>query len=103
MTFSLVPSASRCLILRSTFKNLLSEDFQKAYFQSQHRKRKEEIISLSLEHSVISPYTSFVAVEEREKDEIVQKTVDIETLMSEIREDNLPYVAYSDVPRVQVT
>ena len=52
---------------------------------------------------MISPYTSFVAVEEREKDEIVQKTVDIETLMSEIREDNLPYVAYSDVPRVQVT
>ena len=77
--------------------------FEKSiFFQSQHRKRKEEIISLSLEHSVISPYTSFVAVEEREKDEIVQKTVDIETLMSEIRDDNLPYVAYSDVPRVQV-
>ena len=52
---------------------------------------------------MISPYTSFVAVEEREKDEIVQKTVDIETLMSEIREDNLPYVAYSDVPKAQVS
>ena len=51
---------------------------------------------------MISPYTSFVAVEEREKDEIVQKTVDIETLMSEIREDNLPYVAYSEVPKIQV-
>ena len=72
-------------------------------FQSQQRKRKEEIVSLSLEHSVISPFTSFVAVEEREKDEIVQKTVDVDTLLSEMREDSLPYVAYTDVPKLQVT
>ena len=51
---------------------------------------------------MISPFTSFVAVEEREKDEIIQKTVDIETLLSEIQEDGLPYVAYTDVPKLHV-
>ena len=43
-----------------------------------------------------------MAVEEREKDETVQKTVDIETLLSEIRVDNLPYVGFSQVPKHEV-
>ena len=55
-----------------------------------------------MEHSVISPYTSFVAVEERQKEEIVQKTVDIETLLSAIEVDSLPYVGYSNVRKLQV-
>ena len=55
-----------------------------------------------MEHSVISPYTSFVAVEERQKEEIVQKTVDIETLLSAIEVDSLPYVGYSKVLKSEV-
>ncbi|XP_063679343.1 uncharacterized protein LOC134814927 isoform X2 [Bolinopsis microptera] len=79
---------------------VMSED--QRLHESQQRKRKDEIISLSLEHSVISPFTSFVAVEERGEGEVVQKTVDVETLLSEIRVDCIPYVGYSDVSKLEV-
>ena len=68
--------------------------------KDRHRKRKDEIVSLSLEHSVISPLTSFVAIEERDKGEKIQKTVDVETLIKKITVDSLPYMSYSLVEQV---
>ena len=43
-----------------------------------------------------------MAVEERGEGEVVQKTVDVETLLSEIRVDCIPYVGYSDVSKLEV-
>ena len=49
---------------------------------------------------MISPFTSFIAVEEREKNEAVEKTVNIEKIVSAIQLDSLPYMAWIDAKQV---
>ncbi|XP_078486289.1 protein mono-ADP-ribosyltransferase PARP4 [Ciona intestinalis] len=58
--------------------------------------RKPHIIEMSVKHSVVSPYTSFVAVEERKKDEVISKGPSITELLDEFTVDLIPEVGWEN-------
>ena len=62
------------------------------------REMKKKIIDLSIQHSIVTQFTSFVAIEKREDGEIFDKTSgpSIDELLSEEDVDFLSYMAYSD-------
>ena len=56
-------------------------------------------MQLSLRHSILSPYTSFIAVEEREdveESEDVEETINIQDLVHSHEIDSLPYIAWEE-------
>jgi poly [ADP-ribose] polymerase len=60
------------------------------------RKRKEEIIKLSIQYSLVTQFTSFVAIEKREKGEEVREGPTIEELVQKETVDALPYVGWQE-------
>ncbi|XP_077197749.1 protein mono-ADP-ribosyltransferase PARP4 isoform X2 [Paroedura picta] len=67
--------------------------------QAEHEMKKQEmkslIIKLSLENSLVTQFTSFVAIERRdENDDLVVDTLDISALVAQEDVDILPYMEY---------
>lgn len=97
------PSDLGSVIHKLTAKAMIEDyvngvmDEDQRLHEGQSRKRKAEIIAVSLENAVISPFTSFVAIEQREKDEKVTKTPDVTEIMKDVTWDSLPRMAFSDV------
>lgn len=71
--------------------------------RTQHERLKREmkgkIVELSLKHSIVTQFTSFVAIEKRESDEAfdVSKGPSIDELVSQENVDILDYMAYDEV------
>ena len=61
-------------------------------------KLKEKIIRLSIKYSITSEYTSFLAIEDRDKvhDKLPASTMDMSALLCREAVDILPYMAYED-------
>ncbi|XP_036396735.1 protein mono-ADP-ribosyltransferase PARP4 [Megalops cyprinoides] len=68
--------------------------------QAEHEGRKEElksyIIELSKEYSIVTQYTSFVAIEERDADGPSAGFTDIPKLIAEEEVDFLPYIGWEE-------
>ena len=62
------------------------------------RELKEKIIGLSIKHSIVTQFTSFVAIEKREEGEIFDEArgPSIDELLSGENVDFLDYMAYDD-------
>ena len=62
------------------------------------RELKEKIIGLSIKHSIVTQFTSFVAIEKREEGEVFDEArgPSIEELLSGENVDFLEYMAYDD-------
>ncbi|ELR19183.1 ubiquitin domain containing protein [Acanthamoeba castellanii str. Neff] len=60
------------------------------------RKRKEEIIKLSTQYSLVTQFTSFVAIEKREAGEQKVEGPSIEELVQKETVDSLPYVGWQE-------
>ena len=60
-------------------------------------ERKQYIIDLSKTHSIVTPYTSFVAIEERKEGEDLQpKGPSITELLEKETVDILPYIEWEN-------
>ena len=83
-----------CLAAKSIIEDYFSGRLQEERVAHERavRGRKEEIIELSLEHSILCPLTSFIAIEEREEGEEIEKTVDLSEILESV--DKLPYMAW---------
>ncbi|XP_063447772.1 uncharacterized protein LOC134727324 [Mytilus trossulus] len=64
--------------------------------QVQKLEKKSYIIDLSKEYSIVTPYTSFIAVEEREKDEEKTDGPSIADLVAKETVDVLPYMDWQN-------
>ncbi|KAL3858028.1 hypothetical protein ACJMK2_012644 [Sinanodonta woodiana] len=60
-------------------------------------ERKQTIIELSKEYSIVTPYTSFVAVEEREEDKEKHDGPSVAELVALEKVDILPYMQWENV------
>ncbi|CAH1800048.1 unnamed protein product [Owenia fusiformis] len=71
---------------------------QRTEHEAEKMKRKKQIINLSVEYSIVTQFTSFVAVEKRDKDEDMTKSEgpSIEELVAEENVDILDYIAWKD-------
>ena len=58
------------------------------------RERKSDVINLSKKFSIVTPYTSFVAIEERVQGEDALEGPSIEELVAKESIDKLPYVGW---------
>ncbi|KAL1268029.1 hypothetical protein QQF64_033392 [Cirrhinus molitorella] len=68
--------------------------------EAEHEGKKAElksyIIELSKEFSILSQFTSFVAIEEREQNELETGFTDIPKIISEENVDILPYIGWAE-------
>ncbi|VDI55612.1 poly [ADP-ribose] polymerase [Mytilus galloprovincialis] len=64
--------------------------------QVQKVEKKSYIIDLSKEYSIVTPYTSFIAVEEREKDEEKTDGPSVADLVAKETVDVLPYMDWQN-------
>uniref|UniRef100_A0A671RIC6 Poly [ADP-ribose] polymerase n=1 Tax=Sinocyclocheilus anshuiensis TaxID=1608454 RepID=A0A671RIC6_9TELE len=76
------------------------EDGILANSEAEHEGKKAElksyIIELSKEFSILSHFTSFVAIEEREQNELDTGFTDISKIISEEDVDTLPYMGWTE-------
>ncbi|XP_043104064.1 protein mono-ADP-ribosyltransferase PARP4-like isoform X2 [Puntigrus tetrazona] len=76
------------------------EDGILANSEAEHEGKKAElksyIIELSKEFSILSQFTSFVAIEEREQNELDTGFTDIPKIISEEEVDILPYIGWTE-------
>ncbi|CAF1006245.1 unnamed protein product [Adineta ricciae] len=65
------------------------------------KQYKQDLIDLSVKYSVVSSFTSFVAIEERDRDEVLEPGVRLLDVMLESDIDLLPYIGW-DGDRSQI-
>eukprot|EP01132_Coremiostelium_polycephalum_P004671 gene4671-5836_t len=58
-------------------------------------EKKNDIIDLSIQYSIVTPFTSFVAIEKRDKPETF-KRVDLKQISDQIVTDKLPYIPWDE-------
>ncbi|KAL5250110.1 hypothetical protein ACHWQZ_G015989 [Mnemiopsis leidyi] len=81
-------------LIQDYFKGNLRED--QVEHERHFRERKEAITKLSISNSILCPLTSFIAVEEREEGEVVEKTIEVEEILESLWQDRLSYMAWED-------
>ena len=75
----------------------LSKD--RAEHEMVKKNRKDYIVNLSIKHGVVTQFTSFIAVEKREKDEaaVVDDIPAVDDIMrAAVDVDILPYIGWQD-------
>ncbi|XP_062861653.1 protein mono-ADP-ribosyltransferase PARP4 [Trichomycterus rosablanca] len=76
------------------------EDGSLASSEAEHEEKKAElksyIIELSKEFSILSQFTSFVAIEERDQDQPDSGFTDVPKIIAEEDVDILPYIGWTD-------
>ena len=88
-------------ILHRLCANALIEDFESGLLSADvieqevlKRAQKRDVINLSKKFSIVTPHTSFVAIEERKEGELPEEGPSVEELVAKENIDKLPYVGW---------
>ena len=81
-------------IIDDYFNGNLREDHIE--HETHFRKRKEMITKLSIANSILCPFTNFIAIEERSKDEQHQDTPPISEILRKMTVDRLSYMGWNE-------
>ena len=92
---SIVHRMSARSFIRDYDEGVLAED--NLLNEIQKRDRKADIIKLSIEYSIVTSFTSFVAIEKRdESDKDIAYIPTIDKLVTEHSVDRLPYLGWEE-------
>ncbi|EGC32742.1 hypothetical protein DICPUDRAFT_155275 [Dictyostelium purpureum] len=90
------------LIHRLAARSMIREYNDGTYSSNKHEhdlikmKKKQDVIDLSIKYSIVTEFTSFVAIEKREAGEQIKKIDSIHSIISQTAVDSLPYVAWEN-------
>ena len=85
-------------LIRDWDEGVLDQDATKS--EMKKLQRKDSIIKMSQEFSIVSPYTSFVAIEHREPGEESRQGPSVDDLIAKENVDILPYISWERTDKV---